>query len=182
MRVISGKAKGHKLTVPAGNDIRPTTDRLKETLFNIIAFELEDCTFLDLFSGTGSIGIEALSRGAAKAFFIDSSKEAQECIRNNLIHTKLMDQAAIIGADVQEIMPSLEEKFDIIFMDPPYKKEIHEKVIHSILKQDLLSKEGMIIVERGTQYDAAHVGQLEIWKQREYKTTAFDFYRHEVKE
>lgn len=123
MRVIAGTARRLPLVTPKGMETRPTTDRIKETLFNILQNDLPGCHFLDLFAGSGAIGIEALSRGAAKAVFVDNSKEALSCIRQNLEKTHLADRAIVIGQDCAGAILQLMQKnaFDIIFMDPPHQ-------------------------------------------------------------
>ena len=120
MRVIAGIARSLPLKTPEGADTRPTTDRIKETLFNMIQTKLPDCVFVDLFSGSGGIGIEALSRGAKKAYFVDTSKNAIACIKHNVEFTKFTEQAIIINRDVRDSLIQISDKADIIFMDPPY--------------------------------------------------------------
>lgn len=132
MRVIAGAAKGHKLQTIEGLNTRPTTDRIKETLFNIIAFDLPESRFLDLFSGSGAIGIEALSRGADTAVFVEQAAECQKVITENLTHTKLMERARLIKSDVLTGLAQLsaeQETFDIIFMDPPYAAGLAEPTL-----------------------------------------------------
>ena len=124
MRVIAGKSRRIQLVTPEGMNTRPTTDRIKETLFNMINNELYDCRFLDLYSGSGGIGIEALSRGAAFCTFVDNDSDAVRCICQNLKKTRLIEQADIISSDAVEAVKSLQAKgagvYDFIFMDPPY--------------------------------------------------------------
>ena len=138
MRVISGSARGHKLKAPEGLTTRPTTDRIKESLFNIIAGDLYQCKFLDLFSGSGAMGIEALSRGADKAVFVDKDRKSISIINDNLKATRLDNKAQVLNCDVSTAvskLKSLNEKFDIIFMDPPYGKDYEYDVwIHLTTK------------------------------------------------
>ena len=131
MRVIAGKAKRTKLQTLPGLDTRPTTDRIKETLFNMINPLLYDCSFLDLFAGSGAIGIEALSRGAARAVFVEKNPEAVRVIRGNLVTTRLEAKAEVYPMDVFRALGRLEGEgpFDVIFMDPPYRKDL-EKEVH----------------------------------------------------
>ena len=126
MRVIAGKARRLALKTVPGMEIRPTTDRIKETLFNILQPEIPDCRFLDLFSGSGGIGIEALSRGAESAVFVEKNPKACACIRENLTFTKLAEHGKLLNMDVLQALRSLEgeEAFDCIFMDPPYNKNL----------------------------------------------------------
>ena len=123
MRVIAGSARSLKLATIDSMDARPTTDRIKETLFNMLSNDIPGCRFLDVFSGSGAIGIEALSRGAAMAVFVENSRKAVECINKNLAFTKLADRAQVLSADAVQAVGMLERQgqaFDVIFMDPPY--------------------------------------------------------------
>ena len=178
MRVISGSAKGHKLTAPNGLDTRPTTDRIKETLFNIISPEIYGCNFLDLFSGSGGIGIEALSRGAKTAVFVDKSTKAVDAIKANLNHTKLNEGAFVYCADVFEALKTLSLKgivFDIIFMDPPYSSEIYEKVLKSVVELSILNSEGFVVAEHSSKFEMPKVKGLKIYRTKDFKTTAMSF-------
>lgn len=181
MRVISGSARSIRLNTIEGNDTRPTTDRIKETLFNMIHDKLYDCRFLDLFSGSGAIGIEALSRHAASCVFVDSSKKCFDCINANLKKTHLEDRAHVLLSKVQTAINKLdgEEAFDIIFMDPPYDNNL-EKDILSILKGTaLLNSDTLIIVEASIKTDFNYLNELgyEIVKEKNYKTNKHVFIR-----
>ncbi|MEA4815392.1 MAG: 16S rRNA (guanine(966)-N(2))-methyltransferase RsmD [Lachnospiraceae bacterium] len=179
MRVITGKARGHKLLAPEGLDTRPTTDRIKESLFNIIAPNLQDSTFLDLFCGSGAIGIEALSRGAKKAVFVDNSDECQPYIKRNLEFTKLIENATIIKSDAINAINYFKEKnfeFDIIFMDPPYKSNIAAKVLLEISKAGILKKTGYVIIEAPKGRDFSNVDGFSVIREKAYgKTTTMVF-------
>lgn len=178
MRVIAGAAKGHNLQTIEGLATRPTTDRIKETLFNIIAFDLPECSFLDLFSGSGGIGIEALSRGAAEAVFVENSQECQRVIEDNLRHTKLIDRARLIKGDVLAALDRLsaeEKHFDIIFMDPPYASELYGPVLQKILEKGILKQEGYLITERSAQIPFTPPAGMEILREKAYKTTILTF-------
>jgi len=131
MRVIGGTAKRLQLKTLAGLNTRPTPDRIKETLFNMISPGLFDSVFLDLFAGSGGIGIEALSRGAKEAVFVESNPQAMNCIQENLVHTKLKQKALTLTKDALHALYSLEgEKvFDYVFMDPPYHGGLEEQVL-----------------------------------------------------
>ena len=123
MRVIAGECRSLPLKTPEGLDTRPTQDRIKETLFNILQGDIPECVFVDMFAGSGGIGIEALSRGARKAYFIDNGTSANACITENLAFTKLQDRAIVFKQDVSSAIYNIYEKHvDIIFMDPPYEK------------------------------------------------------------
>ena len=179
MRVISGKCRGTHLLAPEGMETRPTTDRIKETLFNMIAFDLPECEFLDLFSGSGGIGIESLSRGAKRAVFVDQGDKALACIRANLEKTRLNQDAEIMGMNALEAVKALgrrKSKFDIIFMDPPYALEGIDQIIEMIAQQELLYEDGYIILERSSANTIVKLPQnLVLWKEKQYKTTTLSF-------
>lgn len=175
MRVISGMCRGTKLFSVEGDNTRPTTDRIKETLFNIINPYLRDCIFLDLFSGTGSIGIEALSRGASHCVFVDNQKIAVDIIYKNLEKTKLQDKATVLKSDVFSVITN--KKFDIIFMDPPYKYEVIRDVLLFIDKNNMLNDEGIIVCEMSSQNEIPETNVFKPYKIKEYKTTKMVFYK-----
>lgn len=148
MRIIAGKAKGTKLYTLEGENTRPTLDRVKESLFNIIQNEIQDSIFLDLFSGSGAIGLEAVSRGARKAILCDKSKEACMIIRKNIEKTHALENAELYQADFKEVLNNkIHEKLDIIFLDPPYKTDFAIDAIQIVLKEDLLNQNAMIVIE-----------------------------------
>ena len=144
MRVISGTARGRKLVSPDGYDTRPTTDNVKESLFNIIQFDIEGRRILDLFAGSGQLGIECLSRGAESAVFIDESREAVKIIKENL--KKCGFSADVFMTDAESYLRK-GEKFDIVFVDPPYESDYYEIVMKNINLFDILNKGGIIIFE-----------------------------------
>lgn len=184
MRVIAGSAKRLQLKTVEGMDTRPTTDRIKETLFNMISAYLADSNFLDLFSGSGAIGIEALSRGAACAVFVEQSKKAMECIKDNLKYTKLYGRAEIYETDVLNALSRLEntKTFDYIFMDPPYNQFHEKRVLEYLSNSKLLSDDGIIIVEASLETDFSYVKELgfTIIKEKEYKTNKHIFIEKEA--
>ena len=179
MRVIAGKARRLPLVSPEGRGTRPTTDRIKETLFNILQDDIPGCRFLDLFSGSGAIGIEALSRGASKAYFVESNKKAVQCIKDNLNFTKLQDDAVVMAMPVESALKDLEHKvkFDFIFMDPPYDKLYEKDVLIFLSKSDLINKSSRIIVEASLDTDFSYASELgyEIIKEKKYKTNKHVF-------
>ena len=148
MRVISGVARGVQLKTPDGIQTRPTIDRVKEALFSIIHFDIPGASVLDLFGGTGQLGIEALSRGAKSAVFVDSSDVACKLIRENLKKTKLEVGAKIVRSDYLEYLKHSKEKFNIIFLDPPYAEVYLENALKCITQIDILQSGGIIIAER----------------------------------
>ncbi len=185
MRVIAGSAKGHKLETIEGLDTRPTTDRIKETLFNIIAFDLPECAFLDLFSGSGAIGIEALSRGAERAVFVEQSPLCGGVISRNLEHTRLAERARLLQSDVMAALDKLAaegDSFDMIFMDPPYAAGLAGPALEKIVAGGLLKKGGCVIVERSAKIPLEEIRGLYVEKEKKYKTTVMAFLRLEEQE
>lgn len=148
MRVITGKARGVNLKTPDGLGTRPTADRVKEALFSIIQFEIPGNSVLDLFGGTGQLGIEALSRGAGAAVFVDRDERACSIIRENLRRTHLSEQATVIRGDYMQYLRKCNRKFGIIFLDPPYAEEFLEKSLNIIAEIDILRSGGIIVTER----------------------------------
>lgn len=148
MRVIAGSAKGVQLKTPDGMLTRPTTDRVKEALFSIIQFDLPGANVLDLFGGTGQLGIEALSRGGKSAVEVDSREDACRLIRENYRRTKLYDRVKVIRSDYRTYLRSCTEKFDIILLDPPYAENYLEDSLRIISEIDILQSGGIIVAER----------------------------------
>lgn len=177
MRVISGSARSLRLKTIEGNGTRPTTDRIKETLFNMINDRMYDCRFLDLFSGSGAIGIEALSRGAREGVFVENNKKAVSCIKENLKFTKLIDRAQIIERNAESAVAGLSGRFDVIFMDPPYDNEYEKKMLELISKSDIADRDTLIIVEASldTKMDYLNEYGYDIVKEKTYKTNKHIF-------
>ena len=148
MRVITGSARGVQLKTPDGLTTRPTTDRVKEALFSIIHFEIPGARVLDLFGGTGQLGIEALSRGAKSATFVDAGEPACRLIRENLKRTKLEGQGKVIRSDYLEYLHRCREQFEIILLDPPYAEVFLENALKRITEIDILQSGGIIVTER----------------------------------
>ena len=148
MRVIAGKAKGTALKTPDGMSTRPTADRVKEALFSIIQFDLPEASVLDLFGGTGQLGIEALSRGAKRAVFVDEGDMACKLIKENLKHVKMENQASVIRGDYLTYLRNCREKFNIILLDPPYAEVFLETALNKISEIDILQSGGIIVTER----------------------------------
>jgi 16S rRNA (guanine(966)-N(2))-methyltransferase RsmD len=150
MRIISGTARGTKLYTLEGDNTRPTLDRVKEALFSKINIELQDAIILDLFSGSGALGLESLSRGAKKAYFCDSSYKAIKIINQNIEKTRMQDKANVISKDFMQALEYFKVqglKFDIVFLDPPYKTDYNIKAVDFILKNNILTEDGKIIIE-----------------------------------
>lgn len=182
MRVIAGSARRLSLKSPSGNHTRPTTDRIKETLFNILQGDIPDAGFLDLFSGSGGIGIEALSRGAKQCVFVENEREAVTCIKANLKAARLSDQAQVMAMDVMQALrrlSSMQEPFDIIFMDPPYHKDFEAKIIPYLLESPLVQEGTLIIAETALDTDISYMESFScpIERVKEYKTNRHIFFR-----
>lgn len=148
MRVITGTARGVQLKTPEGMLTRPTADRVKEALFSIINFDVPGAAVLDLFGGTGQLGIEALSRGAGNAVFVDAREDACNLIRENLKRTKMERSAKVIRSDYLNYLSRCREKFDIILLDPPYAEVFLENALKQITEIDILQSNGIIVTER----------------------------------
>ncbi len=179
MRIIAGSKKGMTLYSVEGRDTRPTTDRIKETLFNIIAAEVPNAVFLDLFSGTGQIGLEALSRGADSCVFVEKSKKAAGCIRDNIDKTKFGEQCELLERDVMSALGTLfGRRFDIIFIDPPYKSGLEETVLRGLAENHLLSEGTLVIMEAEKETDFSFANELgyEITREKVYKTNKHVFF------
>lgn len=181
MRVIAGKARRLPLKTAPGQSTRPTTDRIKETLFNMLQNDLYDIRFLDLFSGSGGIGIEAISRGAREAVFVEHNRQALECIRENLRFTRLEDQARVMGMDVMTALSRLEGEapFQIIFMDPPYGQEWERRVLETLAGSGIVDQDTLLIVEASLETDFSYLPELgyQVVKRKEYKTNTHMFLR-----
>ena len=162
MRIISGRARGTKLYTLEGENTRPTLDRVKESLFNIIQNKIEDANFLDLFSGSGAIGLEALSRGAKKTIFCDSSKQAIEIINKNIKKTHLEDNSKVYNLDYKKALKEIKEKQDIIYIDPPYKTDFAIQAINEIIKLNIIETDDKEIIENIEKLE------IEIQDKRKY--------------
>lgn len=150
MRVITGTAKGCKLIPLKGDTIRPTTDRIKEAIFSILFNRIYDANVLDLFSGTGALGIEALSRGALKCVFVDNNKSSLNVTRENLSKTRLIEKSQVYLMDSIAYLKQCKDKFDIIFIDPPYNMGYAQKALTLIDQSDIITETGVIVCESGT--------------------------------
>ena len=160
MRVITGKARGVQLKTPDGMLTRPTADRVEEALFSIINFDVPGANVLDLFGGTGQLGIEAMSRGAERCVFVDAREDACKLIKENLKRTKL--EGTVIRSDFMDYLNRCKEQFSIIFLDPPYAEEYLEKAIKRIAEIDILQTDGIIVAERP-------VGKELLWEFEGYQ-------------
>ena len=184
MRVISGKARGKKLISLEGMNTRPTLDRVKEALFNIIQFDIVDKNILDLFAGSGAIGIEAISRGARAVTFCDNSIDAIKIIKTNIENTRSKENSRVLHKDyisALNILSEENEKFDTIYLDPPYKTDFANKAIEKIIELNLLSKDGIIILETDDTEKIQEIAsqKIEIFDKRKYGRAILIFIRKE---
>lgn len=174
MRVVAGKFRGMPLIEFDGYDIRPTSDRAKESLFNILSTRIVGARFLDLFAGTGSIGIEALSRSAEKVVFVDKNKKSVDIINKNL--AKVKQKATVLLLDAVSFVKGCRESFDIIFIDPPYLDGLYDGVLDAIASSDILSNDGIIIVEKDDE-DLTISPYFTVYDKRRYGKAHFTFLR-----
>ncbi|MGE5473120.1 MAG: 16S rRNA (guanine(966)-N(2))-methyltransferase RsmD [Ignavibacteriales bacterium] len=181
LRVISGKSGGLLLKSLKGMQTRPTADRIKESLFSIIGSLLDGSAVLDLFAGSGALGIEALSRGAKTAIFVDASKESINIIKENVRHTGFQETSEIYHNDYERAIKALSQnniKFDIIFLDPPYGKGMEIKAVESIIQKNLISDKGIIIIET-EEILADNIFEMKKYDERSYGRTKLSFFMKE---
>ncbi len=179
VRVISGSARGLKLNTPGDDRVRPTTDRVKESMFNIVQDWVYDSQVLDLFAGSGALGIEALSRGASQAVFCDNSLDSIKIIKSNIEKARLADRSQIVSGDFKRCLRDMEAKnqsFDMIFVDPPYYEGLFEEVLDTIRSCKILKKDGIVIVEHDAKKPIGQVEGLEVYKEKKYGITMLTFY------
>ena len=179
VRVISGSARGLKLNTPGDDRVRPTTDRVKESMFNIVQDWVYDSQVLDLFAGSGALGIEALSRGASQAVFCDKSLDSIKIIKSNIEKARVVDRSQIVSGDFKRCLRDMEAKnqsFDMIFVDPPYYEGLFEEVLDTIRSYKILKKDGIVIVEHDAKRPIGQVEGLEVYKEKKYGITMLTFY------
>ena len=178
MRGIAGTARSLNLKTPAGLDTRPTTDRIKETLFNMLMPYLSGAVFVDLFSGSGGIGIEAISRGARKAYFVENNQKALVCINDNIAHTRFQEQSVVLKQDVfSALRGSIRDDVDIIFMDPPYNQQYEKKALEILKDCPYVTEDTLIVIESTLDTDFDYVSSLGfiVTKEKIYKTNKHVF-------
>lgn len=177
MRVITGMARGMRLETLKGDDVRPTTDKVKEAMFSILQFQIEGRRVLDLFAGSGQLGIEALSRGAAQVVFVDSSRSAAEMVRKNLLHTKLDKNARVINADFATYLKGKIDKFDIALLDPPYRKGLVQQALPMVAQ--IMNKGGVIVCETPLDENLADLGgDFKLEKEYRYGQIKLSVFRN----
>lgn len=180
MRIIAGAARGTQLFAPKGQDTRPTQDRVKESLFNILRAEVEGATVLDLFAGSGALALEALSRGAAKAALVDRDREAMACIRRNVEKLRFEDRTELLFCDWTQALPKLRQsgyRFDLVFLDPPYKMTEAGEICQRLYAEGLLKPDALTVVEHRAGAAPALDAPFETCDARVYRDTEVHFYR-----
>lgn len=180
MRVIAGTARSLRLKTPEGLETRPTTDRIKETLFNMLQPYLQDAVFVDLYSGSGGIGIEALSRGARHAYFVENNRNAVLCITENLQFTRLTGRASLLRQDVLSALPGIHEKeVNVIFMDPPYHNAYEQQVLQMLRNMPYVTENTLIVLEASLDTDFSYLHEIGfcLEKEKRYKTNKHVFCR-----
>ena len=186
MRIITGSAKGTKLKVPVGIDTRPTADRVKESVFNILSDIVVDAHVLDIFAGTGNLGLEALSRGAKTAVFIDNSNDSIAIIKENANHTKLAQQTEIYKNDVLRALDRFvqdERSFDLLFCDPPYKKGFVQVVLEKLDQFPIMALGGVVVIEHSRHEKIADEWEnLQLKRTERYGATLVSFLLYQKKQ
>jgi 16S rRNA (guanine966-N2)-methyltransferase len=177
MRVTGGIGKGRKLKVPAGSRVRPTSDKVKQALFNILGQRVEGALFLDLFAGIGGIGIEALSRGAGRVVFVDDSRDSLKIIKKNVEQTGFSGRAQVVASKAETFLKKTSEQFDIVFLDPPYSLAL-EPLLKVLGEAGILKPDSVVIAEHfKKQPSIEHTGNLSIYRQAQYGDTVLTFFR-----
>lgn len=182
MRVIAGKYRSQPLSTPKGRDTRPTSDRLRETLFNVIAPQIEDAVFADLFAGTGAVGIEAISRGARQVYFAENAKIPLQTLRQNLDRLQIRDQAIVEATGVMPLLRWLLQQkihLDLIFLDPPYKEQLaYETVLRFLAEQPILHVNAIVVVEHARRFTLPNLNtHLQPYRRIEQGEAALTFFR-----
>ncbi|MDE6691063.1 MAG: 16S rRNA (guanine(966)-N(2))-methyltransferase RsmD [Clostridia bacterium] len=176
MRIIGGRHRGRKLADFKGSDIRPTADRVKESLFNILSAKVAGASVLDLFCGSGNLGLESISRGAAKAHFNDLSKDSLAVLKKNLAAVGEQDKCRITNLDYLACLSCAGDRYDLIFIDPPYAKEFGVPALETISKRGLLTEDGIAVYERDRAFEGK-VDGLEQYDERKYGKTYLTFFK-----
>lgn len=183
MRVIAGKLKGRRLTAPADQSIRPTTDRVKEALFSILAPYLQDAIVIDVFSGTGGLGLEAVSRGAKMVYFGDKARSGIDLIKKNIAHCQAEEFSTVMWGTWEKVLANIPEQADIILLDPPYETGLLEECIEQIGHSSLLAPEGIIAVEHNKRQKLPKmIGGLMKYREKKYGKVVISLYTHATQE
>lgn len=177
MRIISGSKRGRKLISFEGESIRPTTDRVKESMFNLICDYVYDSSVLDLFGGSGALALEALSRGAANAVLVDVDKRSLDVIKKNIELTGFSENAKTVEMRAELFLERTKEKFDMIFLDPPYNRGFIAPIVNAIVQRNVLKEDGIVILESDFGDEHGEFDGLEMLKQRKYGRTYITVYK-----
>ena len=179
MRIITGEYRGRRLESPIGYDVRPTTDKVKEAIFNLLKNDIWDAVVVDLFAGTGNLGLVALSRGAKRCYFCDNSRESLNLIKVNIAKCTAQDKSVVLAGDYSKALGRIKEKVQVFLIDPPYKDGLYEKCLNQIDELDLLDEEGIIITEHGVHDPVPQqAGNLIKVKEKKYGKIMVSIYRH----
>lgn len=179
MRIITGEYRGRRLESPIGYDVRPTTDKVKEAIFNLLMNDIWDAVVVDLFAGTGNLGLEALSRGAKRCYFCDNSRESLNLVKTNIAKCNAQDKSMVLAGDYSKALGRIREKVQVFLIDPPYRDGLYEKCLNQIDGLDLLDKEGIIITEHGVHDPVPQqAGNLVKVKEKKYGKILVSIYRH----
>lgn len=177
MRIIAGAYKGRRLAPPVDQSVRPTPDRVKEALFSILTGRIEDAVVLDLFAGSGNLGLEALSRGARKCYFGDSSRDSIRLIHSNVAHCKAESISNILLGDYRNVLAQIREKMDIIFIDPPYREKLWEDALDLISEKELMNPEGIVVLEHPREVEfPQEINNFRKIKEGRYGTVVLSIY------
>jgi 16S rRNA (guanine(966)-N(2))-methyltransferase RsmD len=177
MRVTGGIGRGRRLKVPSGSRVRPTSDKVKQALFNILGERVADALFLDLYTGAGGIGIEALSRGARKVVFVDSSRESLEVVKHNLEQTAFVDRSQTSLSRAETFLKRQSGPYDIVFLDPPYAEEL-QPLLELVAASGVVKPDGIVIAEHfRKQSSPANAGRLSLYREARYGDTVLAFYK-----
>lgn len=184
MRIIAGRARSLPLKTVPGMGTRPTTDRIKETLFNMLQPSLPQAVFLDLFAGSGGIGLEAISRGASRAVFVEQNRKAAACIQENIQFTGFVRESTLLCMDVMSALRQMEQnyRFDLVFMDPPYNKLLEKQVLEYLKDSRMISEDTLIVAEASLETDFSYLEEygFELIKMKKYKTNIHAFIQKRV--
>lgn len=179
MRIITGEYRGRRLETPIGYDVRPTTDKVKEAIFNLLMNDTWDAVVVDLFAGTGNLGLEALSRGAKRCYFCDNSRESLNLVKTNIAKCGAQDKSIVLAGDYSKALGRIREKVQVFLIDPPYRDGLYENCLRQIDGLDLLDEDGIIITEHGARdWLPQQVGDLIKVKERKYGRIMVSIYRH----
>lgn len=183
MRIIAGRARGTQLLAPKGMDTRPTQDKVKESLFSMIQWDIPDACVLDLFAGSGALALESISRGAREAVLVDKSREALDCIRRNIAKLRVEEQTTVLPCDWEQALPQLSrsgKQFDLVFLDPPYRMTDLGSICRRMQELSLLAPDAVLVLEHRTGVEPVMPEGFVLFKERTYGETQIHFYRWEA--